>query len=187
MENFFLISKAIVAVCNLWSLWHHSFYYASAFELKGLTARSFSCLQEKETDSVVWKSVEVSRNEITLYRPPFRGAQAVSSWRHSKRTVDGDGVSSRWYSKHSADSEGVLSQRYSDRPADGEGAISRRDSKQIARDSCGHKRQSVWCSGEAASKYSLTEWRWNCIVRCEWSTSFERRQGQGHEPKEMDV
>jgi hypothetical protein len=44
---------------------------ASAIELKGWTTRAFLCFQEKETDSVVWKSVEVSRSETTLCRPMF--------------------------------------------------------------------------------------------------------------------
>jgi hypothetical protein len=40
----------------------------SAFELKGHTTRTFSCLQEKETDSIVWKSLEVSRKETVLFK-----------------------------------------------------------------------------------------------------------------------
>jgi len=42
--------------------------------------------------------------------------------------------------------------------------------------SCVQKRQSMWWSGEALGECSTTEWRWNCIVRCEWGTGFERRQ-----------
>jgi hypothetical protein len=38
----------------------------SAFELKGQTTRTFSCLREK--DSIVWKSMEVSRKETVLYK-----------------------------------------------------------------------------------------------------------------------
>jgi len=40
----------------------------SAFELKGHTTRTFSCLREKETERVVWKSVEVSRKEAVLFK-----------------------------------------------------------------------------------------------------------------------
>lgn len=155
MKNFFNFQSYCngklqrLAVCKLWSLWRHSFHYASAFELKGLTTRSFSCLREKETDSIVWKSVEASRNKITLYKTSVQRCTgsvlmetqwANSGWRCILLTV---------------------------------------------RDSCAHKRQSVQCSGEAASEYSMAEWRWNCTVRCEWSTGFE--QCQGHEPQELNV
>jgi hypothetical protein len=40
----------------------------SAFEVKGHTTRTFSCLRQKETDSIVWKSVEVSRKETALFK-----------------------------------------------------------------------------------------------------------------------
>jgi len=65
-----------------------------------------------------------------------------SSHGHSERTVVDNGVFSRRYSKHRVD---------------GEGAISRQDSEQIVRDSCAHKPQSVWWSGEATSEFSMTE------------------------------
>jgi hypothetical protein len=112
-----------------------------------------------------------------------------SGWQWSlpmaRQRADSEGVFSRWYSEHLADSEGVSSRWYSKRPVDGEGTISWWDSERIARDSWAHKPQSVWWSGEVSSECSTAEWRWNCIVRCEWGTGFEQRQGQ--EPKELDV
>jgi hypothetical protein len=51
--------------------------------------------------------------------------------------------------------------------------------------SCAHKRQSMWWSGEASGECSMTEWRWNCIVQCEWGTGFKQRQG--YEPEKLDV
>jgi len=80
-----------LAVCNLWNLWHHSFCYAIAFKLKGLTIRSFLCLREKETvlSGRVWKYWE-TKNAIYDQRSEVHG-----------QCPHGDTVSEQWMAMES--------------------------------------------------------------------------------------
>jgi len=88
-----------LGVCNLGSLWCHSIRYASAFELKGQTSRTFPCEKEIGHSSVP----DVSRSITATQLNNWEARHYISQhWEvHSQST---QGQSRHWW--------GVSSQRY---------------------------------------------------------------------------